>query len=235
MWALYVLSTLAHVAFCLGAARRCARSCRDLVGRRSDRRRLGTRGHLLEHLPRSPGPPWPALLIALVRADRDLSASTSGTFARLARGALAAAAAPRAADADRPGACARSSRVFATSVRPAASLLGIVPGRLERDDLRHAEGALPGARAESFGGGARIVGFLYAAPVRRRAPARSLLSGWTSHVRRQGLAVAVAAGSGESRSSLFGFADVLLARARAARGGRRGRQRSAPSCAARSS
>jgi MFS family permease len=52
--------------------------------------------------------------------------------------------------------------------------------------------ALFPAYGDHFGGGARTVGYLYAAPY-VGALAASLLSGWVNHVRRQGLGVCVAA------------------------------------------
>ena len=68
--------------------------------------------------------------------------------------------------------------------------------------------ALFPAMAEHFGGGARTVGLLYAFPY-VGALAASLISGWTSHVRRQGLGVAVAASCWGIALVLFGFADAL--------------------------
>jgi MFS family permease len=68
--------------------------------------------------------------------------------------------------------------------------------------------ALFPAMGESFGGGARIVGLLYATPY-IGALLASLVSGWTSHVRRQGLGVVVAASCWGVALILFGFADAL--------------------------
>ncbi len=62
--------------------------------------------------------------------------------------------------------------------------------------------ALFPAYAEHFGGGARTVGYLYAAPY-VGALAASILSGWVNHVRRQGLGVCFAA-------SLWGLAIVAF-------------------------
>jgi MFS family permease len=68
--------------------------------------------------------------------------------------------------------------------------------------------ALFPAMAGHFGGGARTVGLLYAFPY-VGALAASLISGWTSHVRRQGLGVVVAASCWGIALILFGFADAL--------------------------
>ena len=68
--------------------------------------------------------------------------------------------------------------------------------------------ALFPAFAEEIGGGAEIVGLLYAAPY-AGAFAASVLSGWMSRVRRQGLGTCVAAASWGAAIAVFGFADAL--------------------------
>jgi MFS family permease len=68
--------------------------------------------------------------------------------------------------------------------------------------------ALFPALAVHFGGGARIVGFLYAAPY-AGAFLASLGSGFTSHVRRQGLGVCVAAAIWGAALAGVGAFDVL--------------------------
>jgi MFS family permease len=66
----------------------------------------------------------------------------------------------------------------------------------------------PALAANHFGGGATTVGYLYAAPY-AGALLCSLTSGWTSHVRRQGLAVLVAAGLWGAAITVFGLVDSL--------------------------
>src|SRR5215207_3922015 len=66
----------------------------------------------------------------------------------------------------------------------------------------------PALAANHFGGGATTVGYLYAAPY-AGALLCSLTSGWTSHVRRQGLAVLVAAGRWGAAITVFGLVDSL--------------------------
>jgi MFS family permease len=66
----------------------------------------------------------------------------------------------------------------------------------------------PALAANRFGGGASVVGGLYAAPY-AGALLASLLSGWIGHVRRQGLVVAVAAGLWGVAIAAFGFAGSL--------------------------
>ncbi len=69
--------------------------------------------------------------------------------------------------------------------------------------------ALFPAYGAHFGGGARTVGFLYAAPF-AGALLASLLSGWMRHVRRLGLAVSVAAAAWGAAIALFGLANGLV-------------------------
>jgi MFS family permease len=66
----------------------------------------------------------------------------------------------------------------------------------------------PALALHVFGGGASTVGYLYAAPY-AGAFAGSLLSGWTSHVRRQGIAVVALASLWGVAIVGFGFAHVL--------------------------
>jgi MFS family permease len=68
--------------------------------------------------------------------------------------------------------------------------------------------ALFPAIGEHFGGGATVVGLLYGAPY-IGALLASLVSGWTGHVRRQGLGVVAAASCWGIALVLFGFADAL--------------------------
>jgi MFS family permease len=68
--------------------------------------------------------------------------------------------------------------------------------------------ALFPAYGEHFGGGARTVGFLYAAPY-AGALVASLISGWVGQVRRQGLGVCVAAAAWGLALVAFGYVDSL--------------------------
>jgi MFS family permease len=68
--------------------------------------------------------------------------------------------------------------------------------------------ALFPAFGEHFGGGARTVGFLYAAPY-AGALVATLLSGWVVHARRQGLGVCVAASAWGLAIVGFGLAPSL--------------------------
>jgi MFS family permease len=68
--------------------------------------------------------------------------------------------------------------------------------------------ALFPAFGEQFGGGARTVGFLYAAPY-AGALIATLLSGWVTRLRRQGLGVCIAATAWGAAIVGFGFAPSL--------------------------
>lgn len=68
--------------------------------------------------------------------------------------------------------------------------------------------ALFPAIADRRFGDATLVGYLYAAPA-AGALAASLVSGWASHVRRQGVVVVVAASAWGGAITLFAFADRL--------------------------
>jgi MFS family permease len=66
----------------------------------------------------------------------------------------------------------------------------------------------PAIALHQLGGNAATVGYLYAAPS-AGALIGSLVSGWTSHVRRQGVAVTVAACVWGAAIAAFGFATTL--------------------------
>jgi MFS family permease len=68
--------------------------------------------------------------------------------------------------------------------------------------------ALFPAFAEKLGGGAGVLGLLYAAPF-AGALAASLTSGWMAAVRRQGLAVCIAAAAWGAAIAVVGFAEAV--------------------------
>jgi MFS family permease len=112
---------------------------------------------------------------------------------------------PVAADADRPG--LRSILVGLRYVRRTPVLLGIFVVDTNAMIFGMPSALFP-AFAEEVGGGAEIVGFLYAAPF-AGAFAASLASGWVGHVRRQGVAVLVAAGLWGAAIAVFGAAQSI--------------------------
>ena len=125
---------------------------------------------------------------------------------------------PVAPDADRPS--IRSIVAGFRYVRAKPVLLGIFVVD-SNAMLFGMPSALFPAFAEQLGGGASLVGLLYAAPY-AGALAASLLSGWVSHLRRQGVGVCLAAGSWGAAMAFAGLAQpvwlvlVLLAVAGAA-------------------
>ena len=66
----------------------------------------------------------------------------------------------------------------------------------------------PAIALHQLGGNAATVGYLYAAPY-AGALLGSLVSGWTSHVRRQGVAVTIAACAWGAAIAAFGFTTTL--------------------------
>lgn len=66
----------------------------------------------------------------------------------------------------------------------------------------------PALALHRFGGDASTVGYLYAAPY-AGALVGSLFSGWTSHLRRQGLGVTIAACAWGAAIAVFGFMTAL--------------------------
>jgi MFS family permease len=67
----------------------------------------------------------------------------------------------------------------------------------------------PALAQNTFGGGARVVGLLYAAPAVGALTA-ALLSGWVKRVRRQGIAVLVAVAAWGTAITLAGFSTFSL-------------------------
>jgi MFS family permease len=108
---------------------------------------------------------------------------------------------PPEGDADRPG--LGSILDGLRFVRSKPSLMGIFVIDTNAMIFGMPSALFP-AYGDHFGGGARTVGYLYAAPY-VGALAASLLSGWVNHVRRQGLGVCVAAGLWGIAIALFGL------------------------------
>jgi MFS family permease len=114
-------------------------------------------------------------------------------------------AVPPTADAERPS--IRSIVEGLRYVRARPVLLGIFVADTNAMVFGMPAALFP-AFGERLGGGARTVGFLYAAPW-IGAFVASVLSGWITHVRRQGLAVCLAIGVWGGAIALFGFSRSL--------------------------
>ena len=112
---------------------------------------------------------------------------------------------PPSPEADRPG--LRSVLDGLRYVRTKKELMGIFLVDTNAMIFGMPSALFP-AFAEKLGGGAGTVGLLYAAPY-CGALGASLASGWTSHVRRQGLAVCAAAGLWGVAIALFGLSTAL--------------------------
>ena len=91
-------------------------------------------------------------------------------------------------------------------VRPAGDPR-LLPRRHERDDLRHAVRAVRGLCDHHLHAGPALVGYLYTAPA-VGALGVSLFSGWIRHVRRQGVAIFIAAILWGVAIIAFGFASA---------------------------
>ena len=112
---------------------------------------------------------------------------------------------PPTPDADRPS--LRSIVEGFRYVRTQPVLLGILVADSNAMIFGMPEALFP-AFAERLGGGAETVGLLFAAPW-IGAFAASVLSGWITHVRRQGLGVCIAIGVWGAAIALFGFSRTL--------------------------
>jgi MFS family permease len=112
---------------------------------------------------------------------------------------------PAAADADRPS--LQSILEGFRYVRRRKALLGIFLVDTNAMIFGMPRALFP-AFAEKLGGGAGILGLLYAAPF-AGALAASLTSGWMAEVRRQGLAVCIAAAAWGAAIAVVGFAEAV--------------------------
>jgi MFS family permease len=110
-----------------------------------------------------------------------------------------------AADADRPS--LRSIAEGFRYVRRQPVVLGFMLVDVNAMIFGMPMALFPAIATHKYGN-ASLVGYLYAAPY-AGALASSLASGWIPHVRRQGLAVAVAASAWGVAIAAFGFADTL--------------------------
>ena len=204
VWALFVLQALAVAIFSLGRPAMSSLAPRLVpddeiaaAGALDERLQLARRGRRARgrrHLDRASP------------ACRGRTGSTSSTYAASLLVIWLLPRLPPLGDVDRPS--LRVDRRRLPVPEGPAGADRDLRGRHERDGLRDAERALPGDRA---------------APARRRRvdrrlPVRgavcgalvgSLFSGWTSHVRRQGLGVTVAACAWGAAIAGFGFTTAL--------------------------
>jgi len=202
VWPIYVLATLSMSVFSFGVA-----GMRTVVPRLVEPHEFAA-ANAIEGVYSSTvdvaGPAAGGVLIAIFGISGAFWLD-AGTFIASLWSIWMLPALPAAADVDRP-----SARSIVEGFRFVLSKK-VLLGMFLTDSNAMVFGmprALFPALAARFGGGASIVGFLYAAPY-GGALVSSLLSGWIGHVRRQGLVVAVAAGLWGVAIVAFGFASSL--------------------------
>jgi MFS family permease len=202
VWALYVLATLSMCIFSFGVA-----GMVTVIPRLVEPEELAA-ANAIESVYGSTtsvgGPALGGVLIAVLGLTGAYLLD-AGTFAASLWSIWMLPRLPPAPDADRP-----SVRAIVEGFRFVKSKK-VLLGMFLTDSNAMVFGmprALFPALAKKFGGGATVVGFLYAAPY-AGALLASLLSGWIGHVRRQGLVVAIAAGLWGVFIIGFGFAESL--------------------------
>jgi MFS family permease len=203
VWALFVLAFLAASFFCLGVG-----AMRSLTPHLVPEEQIVAASNLnglYSNLGAVAGPAMAGLLIAAIGLPLTYLLDVVSFGASL----LSLLALPHiapAADADRPGLRSilegfrylkRHRVVLGSFLVDSNAMIFGMPSAL-----------FPALAEEHFGGGAATTGYLYAAPY-AGAFLCSLTSGWTSHVRRQGLAVLVAAGIWGVAIAAFGLVDTL--------------------------
>ena len=203
VWALFVLAFLAASFFCLGVG-----AMRSLTPHLVPEEQIVAASNLnglYSNLGAVAGPAMAGLLIAAIGLPLTYLLDVVSFGASL----LSLFALPHiapAADADRPGLRSvlegfrylkRHRVVLGSFLVDSNAMIFGMPSAL-----------FPALAEEHFGGGAATTGYLYAAPY-AGALLCSLTSGWTSHVRRQGLAVLVAAGIWGVAIAAFGLVDTL--------------------------
>ena len=202
VWALYVLLTLGTTAFSLGTP-----ALRSLLPRIVAEDQIAAASALegiYGNLAAAAGPILAGVLISFVGLTTTYLIDV-GTFAASLAALWLLPALPPSEGAPRAGVRSMVEGFRYVSSRPI--LLGIFLVDTNAMIFGMPMALFP-AMGESFGGGARIVGLLYATPY-IGALLASLVSGWTSHVRRQGLGVVIAASCWGVALILFGFADAL--------------------------
>ena len=204
VWACFVLAFFSASFFCLGAG-----GMRSLTPRLVNEDRLSA-ALVLESISSSfasvAGPAFGGILIGAA----GLTATYAFDLATFVAGIASIVALPPiepVEDADRP-----SLRSIADGFRYIVKQ-PVVLGFMLVDVNAMVFGmpmALFPAIATHHYGNASLVGYLYAAPY-AGALASSLMSGWIPHVRRQGLAVALAATAWGIAIAAFGFTHTLWA------------------------
>jgi MFS family permease len=203
VWAIYVLVTLAMSIFSLGVA-----GMNSVIPRLVERHELAA-ANAIENVYGSTtnvaGPALGGVLIAVLGL-RGAYLLDAGTFAASLWSVWRLPSLPPAHDAERP-----SLRTIAEGfrfVRRKKVLLGMFLADSNAMVFGMPRALFPALALHRFHGGAGILGLMYAAPY-AGALVSSVLSGWMTQVRRQGLIVAIAAGLWGVAITAFGFAGSL--------------------------
>jgi MFS family permease len=202
VWALYVLATLSICIFSFGVA-----GMTTVIPRLVEPEELAA-ANAIESAYSSTtsvgGPALGGLLIALLGLTGAYLLD-AGTFVASLWSIWLLPKLPPAHDADRPS--LRSIAEGFRFLRHKKVLLGMFLTDSNAMVFGMPRSLFP-AIASKFGGGAGMLGVLYAAPY-AGALLASLLSGWIGHARRQGLVVAIAAAFWGVFIFAFGFAESL--------------------------
>jgi len=203
VWAIYVLVTLSMSIFSLGVA-----GMSTAIPRLVERHELAA-ANAIENVYGSTtnvaGPALGGVLIAALGL-RGAYVLDAATFTASLWSVWRLPPLPPAHDAERP-----SLRTIAEGfrfVRRTKVLLGMFLVDSNAMVFGMPRALFPALAIHRFGGGAGILGLMYAAPY-AGAFVASVLSGWIPRVRRQGLIVAVAAALWGVAIAAFGFADSL--------------------------
>jgi len=203
VWALYVLVTLAMSVFSLGVA-----GLNTVIPRLVGPDELAA-ANAIENVYGSmtnvAGPALGGALIALLNY-RGAYLLDAGTFAASLWSVWRLPPLSPAHDAQRPG--LRTIAEGFRFVRQKKVLLGMFLVDSNAMVFGMPRALFPALALNRFHGGAGVLGLMYAAPY-AGALAASLVSGWTAHVRRQGLVVCIAAALWGVAIAFFGFAETL--------------------------
>jgi hypothetical protein len=201
-WACFVLAFFSASFFCLGIG-----GMRSITPRLVGEQRLSA-ALVLESISGSfasvAGPAFGGLMIATIGLTStyvfDLATFVAGLASIFALPAI-----EPVADAVRPS--LRSIADGFRYVRTQPVVLGFMLVDVNAMVFGMPMALFPAIATHKYGN-ATLVGYLYAAPY-AGALVSSLVSGWIPHVRRQGLAVAIAASAWGLAIAAFGFADTL--------------------------
>jgi MFS family permease len=204
VWAVFVLAFFSASFFCLGIG-----GMRSITPRLVDAEKIPAT-MVLEGISGSfasvAGPAFGGLLIGSVGLTTTYAFDLV-TFVAGIGGILALPRIPPVADADRPS--VRSIVDGFRYVRRQPVVLGFMLVDVNAMIFGMPMALFPAIATHKYGD-ATLVGYMYAAPY-AGALASSLVSGWIPHVRRQGLAVALAASVWGVAIAIFGFTDTLWA------------------------